>query len=303
MKMEPRDIEYFAVIAEHGNLGRAADQLGLSQPALSKGLRRLEKAVGAKLVRRTPKGVDLTAVGTALLSRARGLRLTLDDIAREAADLSEGRTGHLRVGTTPGLSGYLLPATCAVMLKEAPRVAVNVIVGTSEFLEPALSRGELDLIVTPAPAVERNHLAREHVFDREFVVIASARHRLARKKQVTLADLARERWVMSPGSRAQEALSRAFAQSKLPPLSIAVETASLPFSLSLLPSTDLLGFGPRQYVREHSSPVRLVELPVKGLSRQQSVAVQYRKDAYLSPTAQRFIKILKSTGKEIARES
>ena len=54
--MELRDIEYFAVIAEHGHLGRAADALGLSQPALSKSLRRLEQALQVKLVKRTPKG-------------------------------------------------------------------------------------------------------------------------------------------------------------------------------------------------------------------------------------------------------
>lgn len=57
MKIEPRDIQYFAVVAHLGNMGRAAEELGLSQPALSKSLRRLESAVGAKLVRRTPKGV------------------------------------------------------------------------------------------------------------------------------------------------------------------------------------------------------------------------------------------------------
>jgi len=61
--MELRDIEYFAVVAEHGNLRRAAESLGLSQPALSKSLRRLEKSMAAKLVKRTPKGVELTAVG------------------------------------------------------------------------------------------------------------------------------------------------------------------------------------------------------------------------------------------------
>ena len=69
--MELRDIEYFAVIAEHGHLGRAADVLGLSQPALSKSLRRLEQALQVKLVKRTPKGVELSAEGSVLLLRVR----------------------------------------------------------------------------------------------------------------------------------------------------------------------------------------------------------------------------------------
>ena len=63
--MELRDIEYFAVVAEHGNLRRASEALGLSPPALSKSLRRLEESMQAKLVERTPKGVALTPVGAA----------------------------------------------------------------------------------------------------------------------------------------------------------------------------------------------------------------------------------------------
>src|SRR4051794_27390345 len=96
--MELRDIEYFAVVAEHGHLGRAAAALGLSQPALSKSLRRLELALQAKVVTRTPKGVEITAEGSALLARARELQLSLRSIGREIADLSAGRVGHVRVG-------------------------------------------------------------------------------------------------------------------------------------------------------------------------------------------------------------
>jgi DNA-binding transcriptional LysR family regulator len=96
--MELRDIEYFAVIAEHGNVRRAAEALELSPTALSKSLRRLEASMQAKLFERTPKGVELTSVGAALLARVQRIRLTLNDVAREAADLSHGRSGHLSVG-------------------------------------------------------------------------------------------------------------------------------------------------------------------------------------------------------------
>src|SRR5215471_10219627 len=96
--MQLRDIEYFAVVAEHAHLGRAADALGLSQPALSKSLRRLEEALQAKLVRRTPKGVELTPEGSVLFLRVRELRLSLQGVAREVAEVGEGRVGYLRIG-------------------------------------------------------------------------------------------------------------------------------------------------------------------------------------------------------------
>src|SRR5436190_23527979 len=96
--MDMRDIEYFAVVAEHGHVGRAADALGLGQPALSMSLRRLEKSAQAKLVRRTAKGVELTAVGVALLSHVQRLRLARTDLAREMLALAKGEAGHLRIG-------------------------------------------------------------------------------------------------------------------------------------------------------------------------------------------------------------
>jgi DNA-binding transcriptional LysR family regulator len=111
--MELRDIEYFAVIAEHGHLGRAADALGLSQPALSKSLRRLEQALQVKLVKRTPKGVEWTAEGSVLLLRVRELRLSLQGVAREIADVSQGRVGHLRIGVSAAISEQLLSVAFA----------------------------------------------------------------------------------------------------------------------------------------------------------------------------------------------
>jgi DNA-binding transcriptional LysR family regulator len=75
--MELRDIEYFAVMAEHGNVRRASEALGLSPTALSKSLRRLEQSLKARIVKRTPKGIELTAVGSALLAQVKRIRVTL----------------------------------------------------------------------------------------------------------------------------------------------------------------------------------------------------------------------------------
>jgi LysR family hydrogen peroxide-inducible transcriptional activator len=88
--MELRDIEYFAVLAKHRHLGRAAEVFDLSQSALNKSLRRLEVGIGAKLVKRTPKGIELTAEGTTLLAHAHRLRGSLDDVRREVGDVIRG---------------------------------------------------------------------------------------------------------------------------------------------------------------------------------------------------------------------
>src|SRR5690242_16494831 len=99
MKHQLRDIEYFSEIAERGNVARAAEALNLSQPALSKSLRRLEKTMQAKLVKRLSRGIELTDVGKELYWHVHRLRLSLDDMTRAVTDLSQGRTGHLRIRT------------------------------------------------------------------------------------------------------------------------------------------------------------------------------------------------------------
>src|SRR5262245_52732704 len=145
--MELRDIEYFAVAAEHGHLGRAANALGLSQPALSKSLRRLERDLQVKLVKRTPKGIELTSEGSVLLLRVRDLRLSMHSLRREITDVGEGRVGLLRVGVGfPGPEQFL-SAAFAMSLKDAPRTKLVVSQSDNDLMIPALRNGELDLVV------------------------------------------------------------------------------------------------------------------------------------------------------------
>src|SRR5947199_8460052 len=145
--MELRDVEYFAVIAEHGHLGRAAQTLNISQPALSKSLGRLEAAVGVKLVRRTPKGVELTTEGAVLQRRVLELRLSLQSVAREINEVSEGRVGHLRIGVGAAISEQFLSDAFAKLLEDTPRTELKVVVSDNDVMVPALKNGELDLIV------------------------------------------------------------------------------------------------------------------------------------------------------------
>lgn len=302
MKHQLRDIEYFSVVAEHGNLGRAAEGLGLSQPALSKSLRRLEKSMEAKLVKRTFKGVELTAVGAALFSHVRRLRFALDDVTREVADLTHGRTGHLRIGTYPISAHYLVPAACAALLKEAPRVTFKVTVLNRQDQLSALRHGELDLALTMLHASRHEDLAEEYLFDDELAVYASANHRLAKKTRVTLADLAQERWAVAGIGGILQRFQQVFLDAGLPPLEITMESTSLPLRNSVVASSDLLGWASKRALLEAAPPTRLAELRVKELRHTRRVGVIYRKDAYLSPAARRFIEILKATAKEIAKD-
>src|SRR5262249_25403272 len=135
------------VVAEHGQLGRAAELLGLSQPALSKSLRRLEDALEVRLFRRSASGMELTAEGSLLLSRARELRQSLRNVAREVSDVARGHTGHIRIGVGPIVNDELLLAAISELLNAEPRISMKVIVSDIDEIMPALHAGQIDVIV------------------------------------------------------------------------------------------------------------------------------------------------------------
>ena len=292
--MELRDIEYFAVVAEHRNVRRASEALGLSPPALSKSLRRLEAAMRAKLVERTPKGVALTPVGAALLARIGRLRLALHDIHREAADLSAGRAGHLRIGVG-ATTVEDLPESCAALLGEAPGLSAQIVVGDNDVMVPALRNGELDVIFNVLPDTPYPGCSQERLFDELFVVCASAEHRLARRRRVAIAELASEQWILSASAVLNvQHVHRVLQAHGLPAPTIAIEARPLRLRLQLCAATRLLSFNARRALRMAAHGLRIKELPVAELTWPRAVGVIVRNEAYLSPAAQQLIRLLRT---------
>ena len=302
--MELRDIEYFSIIARHRHLGRAADETGLSQSALSKCLRRLEREVGAKLVRRTPKGVDLTAEGQTLLSHVHRLRTSLDDVLREVADVKRGLAGHIRIGVGAGYFYSVIPAACCALAKEAPKVSMRFRhTGPRESLH-ALRSGELDLAVRLMQPSVDSDIVQERLYDDRFVVVASDSHRLVGKRPLKLADLRDERWIVSaPTSAISRQFHSVFEKYGLPPPLVAVETDSPALRLAVVTNSELLGYTMASVARIAAPDPRFVELPVRELSAPFTIGVVFRKSAYLSPVALRFIEHLKAAAKHVDETS
>jgi DNA-binding transcriptional LysR family regulator len=296
MTMDLRDIEYFAAIAEHRHIGRAAEALGLGQPALSISLRRLESAAGAQLVQRTPKGVELTAVGTALLAHVGRLRLAREDLAREIADLARGEAGLLRIGASPSNALTVLPEVCSTLLAQSPKLSLRVAVHDNEALLPALRKGDLDVVVGHKQQVLDPDLTEISIREDEFVVYCAAAHPLATRKSLLLKDLADERWVATEANAYAPWLSlrQFFADRGLPPPRIALSSSSPALNLRAVASSRLLGVSNRRAVLGNASSLRLAILPVRDLAWLRHAVVVHRTHAYLSPVAKRFIEAMRT---------
>lgn len=299
--MELRDIEYFAVVAEHGHLGRAAGALGLSQPALSKSLQRLEEALQVKLVARSPKGVALTPEGAVLLGRVRELRASLQSVTREIGDLSEGRLGHLRIGV--GFAGVeeFLSDAFAALLNDSPRLKLTVTISDNDLMIPALRNGELDLFVNYMGASWLGEeFIGERLYDDEHVVCASVNHRLFGRKAIRLADLAGERWALSPLTLASpQRLHEKFRDAGLPPPQTAFEARSAALQLRTAAASDLLNWTSRRFVEQSTFAAKVGILPIEELKLIRPIGIVYRRETYLPPALTRFVAILKAQCKKM----
>lgn len=300
--MELRDIRYFAMVAEHQNIGRAAEALELSATALTKSLRRLEKSVGAKLVARAPKGVSLTAVGAALLSRIKPLQGTFADVRREAADLARGEAGHIHAGANNAIAESALADACVALSTQSRSINLKVSVATDAALGVALSKGEMDFCLSYPRRFSPADFVVERLFTVQDVVIASANHRLAGRRQIAIKDLLGERWATLAQATSQQwgALNSAFERNGVPSPQCALETNSQVVRLAAIAYADYLGVATRSFLRQEAVRYPLVELPMKETILVRSLSVIYRKEAYLSPAARRLIDIVKAQAKKMS---
>lgn len=145
-----RHLRFFVAVAEEGHFGHAADRLGMTQPPLSQGIRRLEGKLGVTLLTRTARGVNLTAAGAELLPRATAL---LSDAARftEDAQRHQDARTELRIGLVPQLPAWHVASVVDAVRRSGAR-ATTTVASTVELVA-AVVAGQLDCAVVHHPAL------------------------------------------------------------------------------------------------------------------------------------------------------
>ncbi|MEV6276346.1 LysR substrate-binding domain-containing protein [Nocardia sp. NPDC051832] len=197
--MDLRSVECFIRVAETLHFGRAAEELHLSQPALSQRIRTLERDIGARLFERNRRSVRLTAAGHAFLAPARTVVTQGERAVDSARRAAQGRQGRLRLGCTVIASYTALPQAIQEFRTTCPEVEVDLVEVNSPALEAALDRGEIDLGVLHPP-LERPHLRLRALPAEPCVLALPAGHRLAERSTVSFADLAGEPMLAAPRS-------------------------------------------------------------------------------------------------------
>ncbi len=197
--MELRHLHYFVALAEEASFSRAAERLHLAQPSLSQQIRQLERELGAVLVDRSARPVQLTRAGRRLLEDAHAVLAQLDQTARAVGRAGRGELDQLRVGyPAGGLYDLLLPALRAFRAAhpEAGLLLRPVPPGDQDRV---LAGGAVDVVVSRVtrPVADAGLVVRDLRAER-LVAVLPAAHPLAGAPQVALADLADEPFVMFP---------------------------------------------------------------------------------------------------------
>ena len=300
-QMELRDLDYLRVVASSGHLGRAAEHLRLTQPALTKCIARLERDLKVRLLERTPRGVRLTACGEHLLGHAERLHAADLDIRRELIELDTGEAGHLRLGTGIVASQMLLPEACIALLRDSPGITLDIVSGNSESLFPALRERRVDLVLASVGSMPLDGLRTFHLIDDEVAVIARRGHPLFSARRITARVLAGARWVMpAEGTLPAAWLAHRLRALKLDVPRCAVRTGTFPTLLRLVAGSDLLAFQSWPVIARLPEYGNLLRpLLLKSLTWKRAIGATIRDQDYRSPALEKVVETLR----QVARQS
>ncbi|MCK9817689.1 LysR family transcriptional regulator [Pseudomonas chlororaphis] len=294
--MDLRDLTYFDTIAELGHLGRAAQKLNRSQPALSKSIQRLEESFGIKLFERDGRRIKLTPVGALLQQRGRQLQQSIAETHREVRDFASGVLGNIRLGCAATMAEHLLPQLTATLLERAPEITLNLVIGQDDMLRESLRSGRLDMVICPMFDGDPQ-LLPHGLFDDEAVVVASPDHPVF-DGPIRMAELCAYRWVLPATSvSARRWIDNAFQAHELPLPSVQIETNSISLLPRLIAKTRLLSFLARETLEDVKGSTHLREVPLAATTMKRTIVVAVRAGAYLSPAAQTMLDILKRDGR------
>lgn len=291
--MDTASLTAFLEVAKAESFSQAAENLHLTQPAISKRISGLEESLGVELFDRVGRRITLTEAGRALLPRARQLLLELEDMRRMVANLAGPITGTLKVGTSHHIGLHRLPPALRAFSTHYRDVRLDLRFIDSEEAYEAVLSGDLELGIVTLPPVPDERLIAREIWDDPLAFVAGTEHPLAKQKKVTLADLTQHAAILPSSSTfTRQIASRLFQESGLQ-LQVSMTTnyletikmmASIGLGWSVLPAS--------------MADSELKILKINGIDLRRSLGVVYHPRRTLSRAAQAMLDLLLPQEKE-----
>ena len=292
--MELRHLRYFVAVAEALNFTKASARLRVAQPALSRQMTDLEDEIGVDLMKRSPRGVTLTAEGKLFLDEVRELLKRADESVEKVRALARGEYGELHVGYAPSPTVEILPPALAAFQKAVPRVKVLLHDLSSDELIAGLQNGTLELAIMVPPAGDQTTgIQFELLRTYPLCVAMTATHPFVRLKSITLEELAAEPLVglrRKDYSEYYRIVDRVFASVHAKPR-IAVECDS---ASSLITEVEAgRGVALSSTIFKLVAGKRLLYRPLTGTTEVASVGIARASKGDVTPAGEKFCEILR----------
>jgi DNA-binding transcriptional LysR family regulator len=296
--MESRKLTYLMEVIERGSLTKAAQGMGVSQPALSKMLRLLETELGVKLLERTAKGVIPTAQGSVLYRHAKAIdaemKCAIEDLHADGAKQER----WLTLGVVPSIVRGIVAPAAMRWQRDFPDVSLRIVEKFHVDLLPMLHRGELDLVIGRGDAAPlEKELQWRMLFRDHLQVVAAAHHPLVGKPSPSIAELAAFPWVFpSISTRNRTLLESFFYEANVQPPTVGIESGSVDLLTSIVVNSNYLALAPSHAIQAELLAETMAILPIQSRTLTRNLSVYYKSYRPLSRGARALIEAIETAG-------
>jgi DNA-binding transcriptional LysR family regulator len=251
-RLKLRDLHILLAVAKSGSMGKAAADLAISQPSVSKAIAAAEHAIGLPLLDRSPQGIEPTIYGHALLKCGIAVFDELRQGVKALEFLTDPTAGELRIGCSETLAAGFVSAVIDRLSRQYPRAMFHLIpADPMTLLNRELRQRTVELVVIPTSGLSPgSDVDLEILFDDRFVVMGGAESKWTRRRKLTLADLIDEPWVLPPpDSIPGRNIATAFRAAGLEPPRAHMVSFSLPLHYHLLATERFVTMLPASMLR------------------------------------------------------
>lgn len=289
-----KKLRYFKAIAEYNSISMASEKVSVSQPALTRSIKKLEDQLGVELFNRLPKGMTLTKYGSILLHRVNSMEKEYKFALKEIKAVQKGENARLVIGSDNLWGEYYLNDILSLFTKKYPMAEIRVKAGPVSSLFPELVEGKIDVLLgnVDFDISAHNHLVKSKLVDVNFVVIGKEDHPLQTQKTVTAEDLSLNNWVIYQQSdNYQWHIDNYLYKYGTTPAKIVLHTAFLPQAIAEMKKHNHLMYIPHKLV-DVMSKHGLKPLPQLQKIHSFNSGVIYHDKSLYTPSLNSFISIL-----------
>ncbi len=303
-RIKLQDLNVLMTVVQAGSMGKAAQRLNTVQPVISRSIADLEHALGVRLLDRHRQGVEPTEYGRALLD---GGVAAFDELRRAVKHiefLADPAAGDVRIGCNTFFAGTFVSAVIERLSRRYPRIVFHLTTETDALYRELIDRHVDFLIARRLSAFTDDKFRFESLYDDSYVVVAGSQSPWARRRRISLADLADEKWLLPPPDRALGPVYlEAFRASKLDYPRATVFVAPPEVRIGLLTTGRFLTIVPMSVLRFSARRTEIKVLPIKLQHARAPIGIVTLKDRSLSPVAKLFIEHARDVAKPLVRKN